>query len=267
MTRVAANSLQGDRLVGATAEKMRKLILALPADAMIGSLTDIAREFGVGTVTVQQAARVLEHEGLLAVRRGPGGGYFGKRPDSRALERALASYLRARHADVYEALEMMTLLDCELMPAAANCRNAEQLDNLRNLKASVDSCVTGEQRINFEDSLHAVLFKMVNRPLIELLAQVSMRFYRSHPIPQIFDGEEGIRAWRQWRHQIIDAILARDPPRARFEAQRHRGHLLRRLAQSQGLPAQHAAEAELFEDPLFEMISGPEASATAATES
>jgi DNA-binding IscR family transcriptional regulator len=39
-------------------------------------------------VTVQQAARVLEHEGLLAVRRGPGGGYYGTRPDEAALPSA-----------------------------------------------------------------------------------------------------------------------------------------------------------------------------------
>ena len=231
-----AKSLPPDRLVGATAEKMRELILARPPDAMIGSLTELARELEVGPVTVQQAARVLEHEGLLSVRRGPGGGYFGKRPDSRALERALASYLRARHADVYEALEMMTLLDCELMPAAAQCRDAEHLDELRGLKIHVDSCTSGAERMDFEDSFHAILFKMVDRPLIELLAQVAMRFYRSSPIPQIFDGEDGRGAWRQWRHQIIDAILIGDPQLARFEAQRHRGVLLRRLAQSQGTP-------------------------------
>ncbi len=227
-----SKSLQTRRLVGATAEKMRKLILALPPDARIGSLAEVAKKLEVGTVTVQQAARVLEHEGLLAVRRGPGGGYFGKRPDSLALERALASYLRARRADNYEALEMMTLLDCELMPAAAQCKDEQQLNELRSLKPHIDSCITADERVAFEDGLHAILFKMVNRPLIELLAQVSMRFYRSHPIPQIFDGENGIRAWRQWRHQIIDAILARDPQRARFEAQRHRGHLLRKLGRT-----------------------------------
>ena len=81
-----------------------------------------------------------------------------------------------------------------------------------------------------EDDLHAILFKMVNRPLIELLAQVSMRFYRSGPIPQIFDGVDGIRAWRLWRHQIIEAILANDPARARFEAERHRRLLMQRVA-------------------------------------
>jgi GntR family transcriptional regulator, transcriptional repressor for pyruvate dehydrogenase complex len=249
--RDSSETLKTRHLVSATTEKLRQLIFALPPDAMIGSLPEVAKALDVGTVTVQQAARVLEHEGLLAVRRGPGGGYFGKRPDSRALERALATYLRARHADNYEALEIMTLLDCELMPAAAHCKDAQQIRELRSLKTHIDACITADERLTFEDSLHAVLFRMVNRPLIELLAQVSMRFYRSRPIPQIFEGESGIRGWRQWRHQVIDAILAGDPPRARFEAQRHRGRLLRRLARSRGA-IDPQIEADEVNDPFPE---------------
>jgi GntR family transcriptional repressor for pyruvate dehydrogenase complex len=224
-----STTLKTQRLVGATADRMRDLILGQAPDALIGSLPELAQILGVGIATVQQAARVLEHEGLLDVRRGPGGGYFGRRPDSVTLARSLATYLRVRRADDYEALEMMTLLDCELMPAAALCAEVRLLDSLRSLKERIDRCLDGEERVAFEDDLHSILFKMVDRPLIELLAQVSMRFYRSRPIPQIFEGEEGIRAWRQWRHQIIDAILAQDPERARFEAERHRRSLLRRL--------------------------------------
>jgi DNA-binding FadR family transcriptional regulator len=229
-----STTLKSRRLVGATADKMRDLILARAPDALIGSLPELAQILGVGIATVQQAARVLEHEGLLDVRRGPGGGYFGRRPDAVVLERSLAMYLRVRRADDYEALEMMTLLDCEVMPAAALCTEVRLHDGLRGLKDRVDQCLGVEERVAFEDDLHSILFKMVDRPLIELLAQVSMRFYRSRPIPQIFEGEEGIRAWRQWRHQIIDAILAQDPERARFEAERHRRSLLRRLKRERG---------------------------------
>jgi GntR family transcriptional regulator, transcriptional repressor for pyruvate dehydrogenase complex len=235
-------TLQAQPLVGATAEKMRSLILEREPDTLIGSLPELAKMLDVGITTVQQAARVLEHEGLLSVRRGPGGGYFGRRPDALALERSLAAYLRVRHGDDYEPLKMMTLLDCELMPAAAHCTKVGLLDELRSLKARVDQCHGGEERVAFEDDLHAILFRMVDQPLMELLAQVSIRFYRSRPIPPIFEGEEGRRAWAQWRHQIIDAILAQDPERARFEAERHRRKLLQRLERERGVeqaPSEH----------------------------
>jgi DNA-binding FadR family transcriptional regulator len=217
------------RLVSGAAESMRELILACAPDELIGSLPELARLLGVGTATVQQAARVLEHEGLLTVRRGPGGGYFGTRPDAAALERSVATYLRVRGANEYEAAEMMTLLDCELMPAAADCDDVALHAELRALEARIDASIMSAERIDFEDDLHATLFRMVDQPLMELLAGVAMRYYRSRPIPQIFEGEEGLAAWRRWRHQIIAAILARDPPLARFEAERHRHEMLRRL--------------------------------------
>lgn len=216
-------------LVNAIAEQMRTLVLAHEPDTQIGSLRELAQQFGVGIVTVQQAARVLEHEGLLEVRRGPGGGYYGTRPDAAALERAIATYLRVRGSSDYEALEMMTLLDTELLPAAAQSTDDALHDALRQHAGSIDRCTTGDERIAFEDELHRLLFQMVRRPLIEMLAQVSMRYYRSHPIPQIFDGDAGIAAWRQWRHDVVDAILARDPELTRFQAYRHRRRLLARL--------------------------------------
>ena len=220
---------QGRGLVNATAAKMRDLIFAREPDSLIGSLPELARLLEVGIATVQQAARVLEHEGLLEVRRGPGGGYFGVRPDAAALERSVAAFLRVRGSDDYEALEMMTLLDCELMPAAARCQDPALMARLRDLQGRVDATRTSEQRLDFEDALHAVLFKMVDRPLIELLANVAMQYYRGSAIPQIFEGEDGLRAWARWRHHVIGAILANDPDLARFEAERHRRELLRRI--------------------------------------
>lgn len=217
------------RVVNATAAAMRDLILSREPDTLIGSLPELAKHFEVGIATIQQAARVLEHEGFLAVRRGPGGGYFGTRPDAAALERSVAAFLRVRGADEYEALEMMTLLDCELMPAAARCEDPALLAELRVLQGRVDGTLTSDQRLDFEDALHAVLFRMVDRPLIELLANVAMQYYRGAPLPQIFEGEDGVRAWAQWRHHIIGAILANDPDLARFEAERHRRDLLRRI--------------------------------------
>lgn len=216
-------------LVASAAEALRDLILAQAPDTQIGSLPEVARRLGVGIATVQQAARVLEHEGLLEVRRGPGGGYFGVRPDAAALERSVAAYLRGRGSDGYEALEMMTLLECELMPAAALCEDPVLHRELSRLDERIDRCESGEDRVALEDDLHKVLFRMVDRPLIELLAHVSMRYYRSAPIPPIFEGEEGARAWRDWRRKLIAAILGRDPELARFEAERHRRELLRRL--------------------------------------
>src|SRR3984893_457690 len=115
------NSRKG--LVKVTAAKMREMILANEPDAPLGSLREMSKGLGVGIVTIQQAARVLEHEGLLQVRRGPGGGYYGTRPDEAALGRLISGFLLVHRSQYHEAIDIVTLLDCEMLPAAALCRD------------------------------------------------------------------------------------------------------------------------------------------------
>src|ERR1700727_2952117 len=115
------NKVPRRQLVLSAAAQLRDVILAREPGAQIGSLNEVAQMLGVGIVTVQQAARILEHEGLLAVRRGPGGGYYGTRPDEAALERSIAAYLRVHGFGHRESQQMLSLLDCEIVPAAARC--------------------------------------------------------------------------------------------------------------------------------------------------
>lgn len=220
--------VQGRHLVRATAAKMRDLVFAEEPDTLIGSLPELARLFGVGIVTVQQAARILEHEGLLEVRRGPGGGYYGTRPDQAALERSMGAYLHVHASGYQDALEMITLLDCELAEGAAACTDEALRQKMRALQARIDLVETGDQRVAFEEEMHDVIFAMVDRPLIELLARVTMRHSKEHPVT-VFDGEAGAAAWKSWRHKVIRAILQNDGELARFEVTRHRRDLLARL--------------------------------------
>ncbi len=217
------------QIVQAAAAKLRDLILAQEPGTQIGSLNAVAQLLGVGIVTVQQAARILEHEGLLAVRRGPGGGYYGTRPDEAALERALAAYLRVHGFRQRESQEMLSLLDCEIMPAAARCADEPLREAMLSLSQRIDLCDSVDERVAFEIELRALLFKMVARPLIELLCRVTLRLY-VHPYSvRIFAGEEGVAAWKVGRRRILAAVLARDEELARFEAERHRRLVLSRF--------------------------------------
>lgn len=240
--RIAAGRLRGDGkltgsdeklprhpLVQVSADRLRKLVLACDPGVLIGSLAEVAALLGVGIVTVQQAARVLEYQGLLVVRRGPGGGYYGARPDDAALERSMAAWLHSHRSNSHEALEMVTLLESELIAAAARCINEALRDELQVLATGIERCETGEDRIAFEEGLHDLLFRMTERPLIELLSRVTLRYYSTQSLPALFAGDDGMAAWKAGRHRTLAAILQRDEALARFEADRHRAETLRRL--------------------------------------
>ncbi|MBW8754922.1 MAG: FCD domain-containing protein [Sphingomonadales bacterium] len=209
------------QLVQQTTERLRELIFAHAPDELIGSLPDLARSLGVGIVTVQQAARILEHEGALEVRRGPGGGYYGRRPDAAALERSLAAYMRMQPHSWEEALDMTSLLFNELCATAASEGDVALHAELRGVGERIDHCANEADIGEWEQDFQNLLFRMVERPLFELLTRVTLRFANTRPMTgSIYGDAARIADWKQGRHRIIDAILARDEALARFEADR-----------------------------------------------
>jgi DNA-binding FadR family transcriptional regulator len=229
MTQAGDKKQPRQNLVQATADRLRKMVLVVEPGTQIGSLRELAAALGVGVVTVQQVARVLEHEGLLSARRGPGGGYYGARPDDAALERAFAAWLSVHGSGNHEILEMRTLLETELIAGATQCTDDALFEEVRALAEKIEECNTAERRIEFEGQLNDLMFRMTKRPLVELLSRVTLRHYSGQTIPALFPGEEGLRAWKTGRRRILQAILQRDEALARFEADRHRTDTLRRL--------------------------------------
>jgi GntR family transcriptional regulator, transcriptional repressor for pyruvate dehydrogenase complex len=207
-------------LVQQTAERLRDMVFAVSADTRLGALPELARKFGVGIVTVQQAARVLEHEGLLEVRRGPGGGYYGTRPDDAALERAIAAYMRVHPTSFEEAADITSLLFNELVPAAAAARDESLRTELAALGATIDQRHSEADRGAFETELQDLLFRMVQRPLFEVLTRVTLRVAETRRRPLIDSSRAGIAEWKAGRRRIVAAILGGDVELARFEANR-----------------------------------------------
>ena len=209
--------------------RLRQMILASEPNTLLGSLQELTKTLGVGTVTMQQASRILEHEGMLEVRRGPGGGYFGTRPDAAALGRAISQFLLAHASNDHEAVDIVSLLDCELMANAAAEGNDDLRKELKQLATTIDKRDTPEKRVSFENEFHHIIFRMVKRPLTELLARVTMRTYSARTHVTFYPDAEDFEAWKLQRHNIVYAILKRDPEMARFEAMRRRTYLMQKL--------------------------------------
>jgi GntR family transcriptional regulator, transcriptional repressor for pyruvate dehydrogenase complex len=239
MTQISATSRSREpsagrrNVVPSAVEALRNRIFAQDDGELIGSLPELASLLGVGIVTIQQAARILEHEGLLEVRRGPGGGYYGRRPDAAVLERSLAAYMRSQPASWQESFDMTSLLFNELCSAAAGCRNPELVAELRNFARGLDE--TGEDTMAFSElAFQDLLFRMVDRPLFELLTRVTLRFSTSQTTGAAFRGAIDLARWISGRRLIVDAILRHDEALARFEANRNNRDVILAWLRGQG---------------------------------
>lgn len=81
------------------ASRLRSIALTAKEGGLVGSEETLIAKLGVSRATVRQAARLLEREGFLRVRRGINGGYFAARPDVRTIEKAVSSYLEMVHTN------------------------------------------------------------------------------------------------------------------------------------------------------------------------
>ncbi len=90
---------------------------------------ELARLFGVGRATVQQAVALLEADRLIETRRGRAGGSFVRRADTDAA----TAEVRARKADIEAALDFRLVIEPRAAALAARHRRREDLAELRRL--------------------------------------------------------------------------------------------------------------------------------------
>lgn len=163
-------------------------------------------------MTLKQTARILEHEGLLDVRRGVSGGYYGARPDIGGVERAVAIYLRVKQSGFSEALEVAGVLSCEILRRAAlsedetaRAKLQALMDKIAEPRVLTDRSYLEQLERDFTD----VVCELADTPLGELMLRVTMRMFFDAPFEILPDPEHGV-TWQRARLNEGRAVLAHD---------------------------------------------------------
>jgi GntR family transcriptional repressor for pyruvate dehydrogenase complex len=198
--------------VSEAAKKLREIILAKGDGAYLGSREELVRTLEVGHVTLQQAARLLERERLLVVRRGPNGGYFARWPDEAGVEEAIAIYLRVKNAGFPQALVISNALLIEMAKLAAQSSDEVGRAEMAALRDRITSADLSDPRELFriEDVFGDAIFKLANNPLGELILLVTRRLYFEGGAKSLLWTLSDVEAWRNSRLNIINAILDHD---------------------------------------------------------
>ncbi|MEA1648396.1 GntR family transcriptional regulator [Nitrospirillum sp. BR 11164] len=218
------------------ARRMRDEILALPDGAPLGSEEELLARYGLSRPTLRQTARILEQEQLLVVRRGNGGGYYGRRPDIGAVTQAAALYLRLRQTTVRDVLDAFQLVNVEAARLAAltDTMSADAKGGADATGARLDLAEFRQHLVDRKDAtylaadvvrdevaLYAILMRMAGNPALELFHRTLFEFGQRDANLRVFQGHpERCAHWRTGRLRMVDAILARDPEMAVLLARR-----------------------------------------------
>ena len=223
--------------IEAAAMNLRKIVLDLPPDSLIGSEEALIVRLGSSRSTVRQVARLLEREGLLMVRRGINGGYFGTRPDAGTIEATVSTYLETLDVDARDT----TVVASTLWVAAIRKAAAADPDERRNfadkmisrIKAIKDNAPFEKVR-ELELLTQGGVFELARSAYVKLIFDINVAFSRrKFPVPISDDTSDDhlrfVRAWKDAKLLEMSAIDQGDVNLAALAGQHSRQVWHRRI--------------------------------------
>ena len=190
----------------------------------LGTREELRRRFGVSLATMGQALRLLEGQGLVETRTGPGGGVFASRPGQELLVANLVLGFRHGTGTVEEALAVRAMLEPFVAREAARSRAPSDEEALRRaldvLERSVGDPVA-YVRANW--NLHRVIASACGNQVLRTLYVSVLHFVEEELVgarPGSGFPEEHEANFRL-HAALVEAIIAGDAEGAAARAARH----------------------------------------------
>lgn len=197
----------------------------LPNEAEMISL------FAVSKGTVREAMRILEAQGLIVTRTGPGGGSFVGQVSADRAKSLLANYFYFQDLSIADIYQMRKALEPELAASVAGQLTGEQLDELQHLAEQypepAQSAEEEKQQHVASLAFHARLSDFSGNRLLGFVIAFMARILTDLTVYRRLYEPPNIELWqrgRQHQLQLVDALRAGDAARARATMLSHMSH-------------------------------------------
>lgn len=185
---------------------------------------DLSEQAGVSRVTVREALRILDNEGLIVTRLGRNGGSFVARPTSATIERSVGIFIRGQRIRFEAVLEARVAIEPASARFAALHRTDEDLAELESCQVALERAaaagdVTAYIHANLDWHVQIVRASH-NELLIAFILAIAQPVYEASDLedfnlPQMRNAV--IRAHRG----VMEAIRDRDADAAERRIARH----------------------------------------------
>ncbi|ALG89430.1 MULTISPECIES: FadR/GntR family transcriptional regulator [Actibacterium] len=134
---------------------------------------ELIERFGMSKGTIREATRILEAQGLVRTRSGPGGGTFVHEMSSDRARALLSSYFYFRDLSLADIYQVRRALEPEVAASLAGKLSDSQLQQLEDIMAGYNAPArtAEEEREQHIASLsfHATLAEMSDNPLLSFI--------------------------------------------------------------------------------------------------
>ncbi len=216
---------RGGTLVARTARALADLSQASECGAYLGAEDDLLGKLGVSRPTLRQAAKIVESDRLISVRRGVRGGFYAERPNAADSIRALARYLRLNGATLADVAVVTRAVAEEAGALAATRGSVEQRERLQKFVEGIDANDSKIDLINAETMLGRLLAEMSGNAAIQLFMEIGYTFGMEEQGLDLYATPEDRAETRAMQHNLCKAILSGDADIARVMMHR-RGKMI-----------------------------------------
>jgi DNA-binding FadR family transcriptional regulator len=214
----------GDKRAEVVAREVFAQVVAdgWPVGTLVGSEAELIERYDVSRAVLREAVRLLEHHNIAAMRRGPGGGLFVSEPGLEAVTDAVALLLDRRGMGIDSLAEVRTGIELAIVDRVVAELDAGDVTRLHDA-LDVERSAPEEDLLEVVGhDLHAVLARLTDNPVLELVTLVLIRLTRFHQVDRSGRRPDALVDEVTRTHgRIVEAIVARDRDLARHRMRRH----------------------------------------------
>jgi len=170
------------------------------------------RTFGVSKGTVREAMRILEAQGLIVTRTGPGGGSFVGEVSAHRARSLLANYFYFQELSLADIYQMRKLLEPELAANLAGTLTPAQLDELQGLaeRHPEPARSAEEEKEQHVSSLafHSRLSEFADNRLLGFVIGFMARILREMTVYRRLYEPPNHALWARGRKHQLDLVVA-----------------------------------------------------------
>ncbi len=207
----------------------------LPLGQRLLSEVDLAKEFHVSRTVIREALRLLEGRGFVKIKRGPKGGIFASDGFHKPLSQALGRLVDSGRVSAGDIFEFRLLFEPYVTEEAAKRATEEDIAELRALiSLARENLEDSEALQRIRGKFHVQLAHATGNPVLHLVMNALIELLRKY-----FSGFHEAKLERHFvdtHEQILQAIIAREPEKAREQMARDIVELMRRVPKTKPSP-------------------------------
>ena len=173
---------------------------------------ELIERFGMAKGTIREAMRVLEAQGLIKTRTGPGGGSFVHEVSRQRAKALLGNYFYFKDLTIGDIYQLRLTLEPELASTMAGKLSEEVLEQLEaNLAEYSEPAQTlDEEREQHVASLrfHAILAEQARNPLMGFVIDFMVNLLADLTVYRRLYSPPNIELWKQGREHQRQLIVA-----------------------------------------------------------